>query len=55
MQVASAVDPVRVHDVSNDPGLEEVSANDPVGVIGIPGDVSDTVTVQDDDWPVVIV
>ena len=55
MHVAVAVDPDNAHCPLKDPVLLVVRENVPVGVIGIPGDVSVTVTVQVDDCAVVIV
>ena len=36
------------------PVLFETSANVPVGVMNVPGEVSATVTLQVDAWPIVI-
>jgi hypothetical protein len=46
LQVAEAVLPARIHEPLNVPVLLVVSANVPVGVMKVPGDVSATVMLQ---------
>ena len=55
LHVAAAVEPDKAHGPLNDPVLLVVNEKVPVGVKNIPVEVSVTVTMQDDDWPVVIV
>jgi hypothetical protein len=52
LHVADAVVPARTQEPLNEPVLFVVRANVPEGVMKVPGDVSETVTLQVDAEPI---